>query len=96
MHMTTSARDGYDDNKRRAVLAVQRLLPAGHPALDQCRARGLKVDDLCDVLLMGVWVLWQTTTWRLPARGRPQAPRQAAAGRVGVKGKRGTVPSAPP
>jgi hypothetical protein len=73
MRMSASARDGYDDNKRRAVMAVERLLPGGHAALDDCRGRSVKTDDLCDVLLMAVWVLWQSTTWRLPPRGKGPA-----------------------
>ena len=77
MRMTTSAADGYEDNKRRSIMAVQKLLPSGHEALVRSAAQGVKADDLCDVLLMALWELWQMTTWRLPPKAK--APRATKA-----------------
>lgn len=65
--VVAAGRDKYEDNKRRAVLAVRALLPGGHAVLD---ANAHKQDDLCDVLLMGLWCLWNETAWRLPTRSR--------------------------
>ena len=74
--MTAVAAEGYEDNKRRSVLAVQRLLPDGHEVLTHAGDKGVKKDDLCDVLLMALWELWQTTSWTLPRKG--VAPRRKA------------------
>ncbi len=63
---TGKKRDKYEDNKHRAILAVDRLLPLGHPAI---RAASKK-DDLCDVLLMSLWVLWVRVAPRAPTRSR--------------------------
>jgi hypothetical protein len=68
---TGAARDKYDDNKRRAEIAVRVLMPAGHPVLD---AHPGKQDDLCDALLMGIVALWDQCAWRPPARTRAKKP----------------------
>lgn len=77
MHMGVKATDDYDDNKRRSVLAMQVLMPRGHETLTRYRAKGVKEDDLCDVLLMAIWTLWKSMGWRLPPRGRAPTVRAA-------------------
>jgi hypothetical protein len=65
------ARDKYEDNKQRAVLAVRVLFPDGHPVLAAHRD---KQDDLCDALLMGIMALWDVSAWKAPRRaGRKRA-----------------------
>jgi hypothetical protein len=59
------ARDKYDDNKQRAILAVRVLFPDGHPVL---AAHPDKQDDLCDSLLMGIMALWDVSAWKTPRR----------------------------
>lgn len=61
---TGKKRDKYEDNKNRAVMAVSKLLPGGHPTL---RSHSKK-DDLCDVFLMGLWILWSKIAPRAPGR----------------------------
>jgi hypothetical protein len=70
------ARDKYEDNKQRAVLAVRVLFPDGHPVLAAHRD---KQDDLCDALLMGIMALWDVSVWKAPRRvGRKRAVHNAA------------------
>lgn len=63
---TGKKREKYEDNKNRAVMAVAKLLPIGHPTL---RAHAKK-DDLCDVFLMSLWILWTRVAPRAPTRKR--------------------------
>lgn len=84
MRMSAKARDGYEDNKRRSVMAVQALLPGGHPILT---ANARKKDDLCDVLLMGLWALWEVVIkgWRVPPKPKAanaKTPKAANAARA--------------
>lgn len=68
--MSSKARISYADNKARSVLAVvPQLVPVTHPSL---LAHPGKHDDLCDVLLMGIWALWEEMQphWPLPSRRR--------------------------
>ena len=58
-------KEKYEDNKLRAVLAVNVLMPEGHDIL---RLHFKKQDDLCDVLLMSLWVLWCNILPRCPVR----------------------------
>jgi hypothetical protein len=62
---TGKKKEKYEDNKVRAVLAVNVLMPEGHDVL---RAHAKKQDDLCDVLLMALWVLWSNVAPRAPVR----------------------------
>lgn len=63
-------KEKYEDNKVRAVLAVNVLMPDGHDVL---RAHTKKQDDLCDVLLMALWVLWSNVAPRAPVRRASKA-----------------------
>ena len=60
-------KEKYEDNKVRAVLAMAVLMPEGHAIL---RQHSKKQDDLCDVLLMALWVLWSRISPRAPVRRR--------------------------
>ena len=64
-------KEKYEDNKIRAVLAVAVLMPEGHDIL---RLHSKKQDDLCDVLLMALWVLWSRISPRAPVKKRLKAP----------------------
>ena len=62
---TGKKKEKYEDNKVRAVLAMGVLMPEGHAVL---RQHSKKQDDLCDVLLMALWVLWSRVSPRAPVR----------------------------
>lgn len=64
---TGSKREAYEDNKNRADMAVKRLFPDGHSVL---AANSKKTDDLCDVLLMSLWILWTRVAPRAPSSKR--------------------------
>lgn len=73
---TGKKREKYEDNKNRAVMAVTKLLPTGHPTL---RAHSKK-DDLCDVFLMGLWILWSHVAPRAPVKRGAGSTAAAGAG----------------
>lgn len=59
-------REKYKDNKHRAVVAMEKLIPREHESL-----KGIaKTDDLADALLQGLWVLWSHIQPRAPVRRR--------------------------
>lgn len=64
------AKDKYDDNKRRAILAMKKLLEP--MALDKhvALSKQKKSDDLGDALLQGLWVMWTKIAPRAPPRRR--------------------------
>ena len=64
---TGKKKEKYEDNKIRAVMAVAVLMPDGHEVL---RLHSKKQDDLCDVLLMALWVLWCRVSPRAPVKKR--------------------------
>lgn len=62
-----SEEDKYEDNKWRAVLAMNNLLP------EYDHGKHTKTDDLADALLQGLWVVWMHIAPRAPARKRTRA-----------------------
>ena len=70
---TGKKKEKYEDNKVRAVLAVAVLMPDGHDVL---RRHSKKQDDLCDVLLMALWVLWCRVSPRAPVKKRTKKEKE--------------------
>ena len=66
---TTLKKNKYEDNKRRAVLAIDVLL-SGKPEQDAMLATHTKKDDLADALLQAVWVLWTLVAPKAPRRSK--------------------------
>jgi hypothetical protein len=64
--------DKYEDNKRRSILALNRLLP------EYKHSTSVKMDDVADALLQGIWVLWLEVAPPKP-RAKPGAAAAAAA-----------------
>lgn len=84
---TVASKSKYDDNKRRAILAVDVLLAAMTPASVSACGSGTamdlrtKKDDLADALLQALWVLWGSLAPKPPTRPRASKKRgEAAAG----------------
>jgi hypothetical protein len=74
----------YDDNKRRAILAVDVLLADRRSEHTDVLAAHAKKDDLADALLQAVWVLWTLCAPRAPVR--PRAPRPLLSGKKRSRG----------
>ena len=72
---TARAKDKYDDNKLRSVLAMAKLLDGVRASgtLDPSLEELLKDHNIADAVLQGVWVLWQRVVPRMPAKRRARA-----------------------
>jgi hypothetical protein len=66
----------YEDNKGRAVAAVQKLVGVSRPEF----ATHAKRDDLADALLQGLWVLYEAIAPRAPVRRRRAGTQKNGAG----------------
>lgn len=82
---SSASKSKYDDNKRRAILAVDVLLAALPLAsLDAAMVSAMdlrtKKDDLADALLQALWVLWGAVAPKPPVKPRVCKKRAAAAG----------------
>ena len=66
------AKDKYEDNKLRSVLAMRHLLNGMRESgtLDASLEPLLADHNVADAVLQGVWVLWQRAIPRMPARKR--------------------------
>jgi hypothetical protein len=62
--------DKYYDNKHRSMLALKKLLPA------YTTPKGVKMDDVADALLQGLWILWEAME---PPRPKPKPKPRARA-----------------
>ena len=69
------AKDKYEDNKLRSVLAMRHLLDGMRAAgtLDPAIEPLLADHNIADAVLQGVWVLWQRAVPRMPAKKRKRA-----------------------
>jgi hypothetical protein len=61
----------YEDNKRRTVLAMQRLCAFNTPGMIPPGLQALVTDhNIADALFQALWVLWEHWSPRVPARPR--------------------------
>lgn len=67
----TPSKVKYEDNKRRTVLAMQRLCAFNTPGMIPMGLQTLVADhNIADALFQALWVLWEHWAPRVPARPR--------------------------